>query len=354
MNRGSGHSRPTQSDVARVAGVSRATVSMVMSGRTGTGAAISAKTRNHVLEVAARMGYSANPVARSLAGGRNKLLGVYTFAPMFPAEREDFYYPFLVGVEREAEQLRYDLVLFTGAVGPGRQRLIYSDNVNRLRLADGCILLGRDTDRAELDRLAEEDFPFVSLGRREVPGREIAYVAADYRGATIDIVTRLASLGHRRIAYVASGLDFEPLRDRADGYRRGMDLNDLERGSRFELIASADSLQASDVHALFAAGVTAIVTETQPITLRFRELASSAGLRPPEDYSIVMAGPPPGGDEATAGLSMPRREMGALAVRMLADMLGDTAIEPRRQVTVPCEVIAGNTIGPPSPAGAYR
>lgn len=348
---GAGRSR--QSDIAAAAGVSRATVSMVLNGRTGKGAAISAETRARVLDIAARLGYVGNPAARNLAGGRNRLLGVYTFAPVFPAESADFYHPFLVGVEREAELLGYDLVLFTGA-GPQGERSIYRDKVNRLRIADGCILLGGDSDRFELDRLAAEDFPFVFIGRREVPDREIAYVGADYVGATADAVGQLAARGHRTVAYLGSGLEFEPIVDRVRGYRRGLERHGLPTDPNLLVTASPATLTAADVDALFAAGATAFLVEGEGLLARLRELASARGFEAPADYSVVVLGPPAedGPSPRPAALELPRREMGALAVRMLVDLLGEAPLEARRRIELRCRVVPGDTIGSPPVAPA--
>jgi DNA-binding LacI/PurR family transcriptional regulator len=106
------------------------------------GPAISEETRWKVLEAARSLGYVPDPVARRLAAGRNNLLGVFSFTATFPTDVRHSYYPFLVGVEREAAELGYDLVLFTGsstrgagAAGP--------DALGRVRLADGCLFLGR-------------------------------------------------------------------------------------------------------------------------------------------------------------------------------------------------------------------
>ena len=123
---------------------------MVLGGRADGGARISELTRKHIIDVARDLGYSINPVARSLAGGRNRLLGVYTFEAVFPAVGRDFYQPFLLGIEREAERVGYDLLLFTSASMPGKRRSIYAGGVNRLALADGSILLGRQDDKAEI------------------------------------------------------------------------------------------------------------------------------------------------------------------------------------------------------------
>src|SRR3954462_13786298 len=132
--------RPTQADIARLAGVSQATVSLVLNERDAS-IRISPATRERVLTVMREWGYVANASARSLAGGRNKIIGVYTFEPVFPTTSVDFYFPFLLGMEQAAAELGHDLLLFTSA---GGTRQIFRDGATRLTLADGALLIGRN------------------------------------------------------------------------------------------------------------------------------------------------------------------------------------------------------------------
>lgn len=104
----------------------------------------------------ARIAICANPAARSLAGGQNRMLGVFTYESIFPVEHRNFYYRFLVGIEHEAEQMGYDLVLFTSTGGTDGKRRIYRNDGNRLRLTDGAILLGLAEDKHELQQLVQE------------------------------------------------------------------------------------------------------------------------------------------------------------------------------------------------------
>src|SRR4051794_26238265 len=103
---------PRQADVARLAGVSQATVSAVLNG-TATDRRIAPATVARVEAAIAKLGYMPNMTARSLRGGHSGLLGVHTFESVFPVDRHDYYYPFLVGIESEAEAQGFDLVLFT-------------------------------------------------------------------------------------------------------------------------------------------------------------------------------------------------------------------------------------------------
>ncbi|HEY6799811.1 MAG TPA: LacI family DNA-binding transcriptional regulator, partial [Agromyces sp.] len=117
-----GRRRATQADIARHLGVSQATVSIALRG--GLAAEqVAPATRQSVLDLAAQLGYSANAVARSLRGGRNRILGLFTFEPVFPIEQRDFYYPFLVGVEQGAAESDHELLLFTSAGATGTRRI---------------------------------------------------------------------------------------------------------------------------------------------------------------------------------------------------------------------------------------
>ena len=183
---------PRQSDVARLAGVSQSAVSRVISGDVDR---IPAETRDRIRAAVKDLGYVPNAAARNLRNKRNRLLGVHTFEAVFPHARDDFYFEFLLGIEERAEELGYDLVLFTSTGARDGRRRIYRDGTNRLNLADGAVLLGAATDREELARLWRDGYLFVHIGRREVPGAEIPCIVPDYVSAAGRIVASLAERG---------------------------------------------------------------------------------------------------------------------------------------------------------------
>src|SRR5258707_9077245 len=102
--------RPKIADVARMAETSQTAVSVVLNGRVGESVRVSEETQARIWNAVRLLGYTANPVARSLARGRNRIIGLFTFESTFPIESRDFYYPFLVGVEAEAAAEDYDLL----------------------------------------------------------------------------------------------------------------------------------------------------------------------------------------------------------------------------------------------------
>jgi LacI family transcriptional regulator len=336
-----GWPRTRQADIAKLAGVSQATVSMVLSGRPA--ARISEVTRQRILELSGSLGYSANPAARRLAGGKNRILGVFTYEPTFPIAGLDQYYPFLLGIEAEAERLQQNLLLFTSAGGAERARSIYADGVNQLGIADGSILLGRGEDRDEVARLAKDGYPFVYIGRREIKDAEISWVTADYDSGTYDVVTRMIGLGHRDFLYLGVSEPEEPNLDRFAGWLRAVG-EGAARSAVHRPAPDADlvALIADEV----AAGATAIVIETPEDGARVFRAIKHLGLDVPTDVSVAVLGDmsiPRGRKQSWSGFGMPFGEIGSQAVRLLVELISDRDLGPRT-IKLPCTPRPGKTL----------
>ncbi|GGM62734.1 LacI family DNA-binding transcriptional regulator [Dactylosporangium sucinum] len=304
--------RVTQRDIARMTGVSQATVSLVLNNRTGDDVRIAPETRQRVLEAIRRTGYVADPVARRLVSGRNRILGVFTYEPVFPSGTADFYHPFLVGIEERAEELGCDLLLFTS----GRGRRIFHED-SRIGLADGTVLLGRHVDASDLRRLVAEGSAFVSVGRRDTPG--VPYVGAGYPAAVAELAARAVALGHERIGYLGTG---GPAESHAD---------------RLRAFPGFVHLPGADLGAIRAAGVTAVFTE---------EYADAVALLG-SGLSVAALAEPSGNGPVAPELTrivIPRREMGREAVTVLTDALEGA---PPVQRLLPCAVHRGETLRSP-------
>lgn len=331
--------RITQRDIARLAGVSQTTVSLVLNNRPGDETRIPRETRDRVLSVIRETGYVADPVARRLADRHNRILGVFTYEPVFPSATADFYHPFLVGIEECAERLGCDLLLLTSVpVIDGRRRIYHE--ANRLRLADGCILLGRSLDRDELARLVSENFPFVSVGRRDDAGGPVPYVGTDYGPAVRALVERARALGHTRLAYLGHGEGAESLADRMGGFLEGA--GDLPvRHVRPTAGGPAEWLDALE-------GVTVVFAEEYADAVALVDEAFARGLSIPADLSIVTLGDPTRPartDIDFTGFRIPRREMGRQAIQVLTRLLEGG---PLVQRLLPCELVEGSTLSGPA------
>jgi DNA-binding LacI/PurR family transcriptional regulator len=286
-------------------------------------------------------GYVADPIARRMAKGLNRILGVFTYEPAFPSAQADFFAPFLFGIEEAAQQLGYDLLLLTGAPAARGKRKIFDEN-NRLRLADGCVILGRDFDRDELKRLVAGDYPFVAVGRREPVGRrQVPYVGADYAPATAELVGRARTRGHQKLAYVGPGKGPESSLDRWTGFRSAL------KGARLvKHIPEVGGQAAPMLEAIRASGATVVFFTELADAIVVEALARSQNLSVPGDLSIVVLGshlrPQQSGTRFTT-FSIPREEMARQATQMLCERI--EANNPGRQLLLTCEPVEGETLG---------
>ncbi|MDT5034895.1 MAG: hypothetical protein QOE03_80 [Micromonosporaceae bacterium] len=339
--------RPSQRDVARLAGVSQAVVSVVLTGKAET-KHITPTVQARIRDAAAELGYVPDVAARSLRGGRNGLVGVYTFEQVFPVRADDYYHEFLVGIEEKAVELGQDLVLFASTQRPDGTRSIYASGSNRLRLADGAIVLGIERDDAELVRLAAEGFPFVFIGRRDLPGTTVPYVVADYAAAVGGVVDRLAGLGHRTVVYLGNEVRRAPHEQRREAF--------AAHTRRAGLTTPPDALMRPEavstgwLGATLATGVTAFVIETFELAEAVAGAAKRHGCEVPADLSAVcLDSPPPGSPVADwSHTAVPRRELGARAVAILLALL-DGEVPAGHVEILPCGPITEGSIAPPPP-----
>jgi len=336
-----GNKRLTQHDIAKLAGVSQATVSLVLNGAQ-TGARIPVETRARVQQAIRETGYVADPIARRMAKGFNRILGVFTYEPAFPIAHADFFTPFLFGIEEEAQARNYDLLLLTGN-GGAEQRKLFADG-NRLRIADGCIVLGKAFDTAELEQLVKGDFPFVAIGRRDDAGGPVPYVGGDYVRATASMVEQARALGHRRLAYIGPAGPAESIADRWKGFTGAL-------GKGVELVLHVPGPQESAaalLDAVLEQGATAVFFYELADAVRFESKAHARNLRFPADLSVVVLGSHLRAESSNtrfASYDIPRAEMGRQATAMLVRRI-EGLEEEVQQILLPCEPIQGETLGP--------
>ncbi|MGI4894442.1 MAG: LacI family DNA-binding transcriptional regulator [Janthinobacterium lividum] len=180
--------RPTMSDVAARAGVSRALVSVVFRDAPGAGA----ETRARVLTAAAELGYVRDDSARSLRTGRTYLLGV-----VFDT-RDDFHADLLDACYRAAGPQGYELLL--SAVTPSRTQARAVATLFGSRVA-GILLFGAG-EPPEVSTGPQRRTPLVVVGHHA--GTDVDVVATDEGEGIRQAVDHLIAHGHRRIACLAA------------------------------------------------------------------------------------------------------------------------------------------------------
>ena len=326
-----------QADIARLAGVSQATVSSVITG-SGDRYGIAQETRDKVMAAVESLGYVPSIAARQLRGTRNRLIGVHTFESIFPISQLNFYHEFLVGIEEQAVIDGYNLLLFTATDNSTGHRPLFVEGDSQLSVADGTILLGLDRERSELERLAGSGYPFVHIGRRTIEGAEIPFVAPDYQSGVEAAVDHLVELGHTGITYLRDDVSFEATTARREGYRIAME--------RHGLPTSVIDTAGNDPAEFALRGTTAFLAEESPQLRWIERVARDQGLEIPADLSVVALS----GTTETSGrrwttLTAPRRQLGAEAVQLLVGIL-DGADGPIHRY-LPCLPLLDDTVAPP-------
>ena len=309
--------RITQREIARIAGVSQTTVSTVLNDRDNSNVRIPEETRARVRAAIEASTYVADPAARRLAGLDNQIVGVFTYEAALSPESMDFYGPLLNGMERAAERIGCDLLFFTSSPVENGTRSLFHRKT-RLRLADGCILLGQQMVGAELERLVEERFPFVAVGRRDETDAKVPYVGLDYITPTLALIDRAVELGHERAIYLHRDRQSPTARDRRDAIDtadrdarlafaittedRLPDLAALVRSHDATVIFAEDAFLAEDaIHALAGGGVPA------PTDVSVAALAEVRGHR---SDGLVLT-----------GFHVPREQVAASALELLQQLI---------------------------------
>ncbi|MCS6835582.1 MAG: LacI family DNA-binding transcriptional regulator [Anaerolineae bacterium] len=201
---------PTIKDVAREAGVSIATVSYVLNQRDDM---VGEQTRQHVLQIAQKLGYKPNIVARNLQSSSTSLLG-YAWHK-HPEDQPNLVMDqFIYHLAHAAEQLGYHLLTFTHP--SDNPTSVYQDLIASRRV-DGFILANTQLDDPRIHFLMKSGVPFVSFGRAN-PSWSFNWVDTDGQDGTRQATEYLLSLGHRRIAFLGWPRDSLTGNYRLDGY----------------------------------------------------------------------------------------------------------------------------------------
>ena len=205
--------RATIHDVAELAGVSIKTVSRVVNGESS----VRKSTREKVERAIAQLDYRPNLSARSLARQRSHLVVlVYDDPGRYEAPSAGYVIRMQNGALRACRQRRYELLIHPCTYGAEDVRRELQDLVGRVR-PDGIVLAAPLSNMAPfVDAIAETRTPLVCLSPgSETPGR--LAVATNDREICAEMTRYLASLGHRRIAFVSGNPEHRAVCNRLPG-----------------------------------------------------------------------------------------------------------------------------------------
>ena len=199
--------RVTLRDVANEANVSYATVSKVLSGKSGGNIRVGEKTREKILGVAKDLGYVPNHMARNLKKTDLSLISVFTYEDMSNTETYQEYYDFYTGIHARGETAGLDVLLLNS-----RKNISSS---SRVTLSSGAVMLGVERDDRDIMALLYRKFPLVFIGRREIGGIKTTWVGFDYEGVILQIVKILVQKGIEKVLFLRSCDQTEPYMDKS-------------------------------------------------------------------------------------------------------------------------------------------
>ena len=331
----------TIGDIAKLAGVSRATVSGVLNNSP----TVSAKTKERVLAIIEEHNYRPNEIARALALNQTALIGLIVKDISNP-----LYSIISLGVEEVCEENGYSVIL-------GNTHKQWNREVAHIRLltrrrVDGLIIfpLQKETDLAHIQELKDSDYPFVLLA--EVPGVEADLVRADDETGAFDATTHLISLGRKNLVYITGPETALASDRRLRGFQRGLETRDipfdnnsvrtggwrLQDGYRAGIELLCGSEKVADGAFCY----------NDAVAIGFIRALIEKGCRVPEDVAVV------GFDDAGAGafletsltaVAQPAREIGRKAAEVLLNRIRRKNKIPLQKLFLDTHLVVRETCG---------
>ena len=270
----------TLGEVAKLAGVSKATASRALNGRSR----VSAKAQDAVLSAARDLGYTPNGAARSLVMQRTGSVAVILPESDERVFSDPFFARMLHLVARSLREHDLQLVLLLVQPGDEERMLLYL----RGRYVDGAIVASHHRGDRLAEHLSDLGLPCVFIGAPWIGSERVPVVDSDSAGAAAQAVRVLLDAGRRRIATIAGPRDMRAGHERLEGWRRelaaaGLESDLVAHGDFTEdsgAVACAELLDADgDLDGIFAA--------SDLMALGAMRLLDARGIRVPEDVAIV-------------------------------------------------------------------
>ena len=205
-------------DIAKKCNCSYTTVSKVFNN---TGA-ISEKKKQEIFAAAKELGYIPNSTARSLATKKSHIIGVILHNFEDRGITHELFSRILNSFRIEAEKNGYDILL----ISQNHESYLMSC---KSRAIDGVFVMCCDYSLEKSKELINGEIPFVCFDNNDVPNS----VQSDNKEAIAKMVDYLVSKGHRNIMYINPDDNAPVTRSRLEGYKLGLERNNIEFDSRF-------------------------------------------------------------------------------------------------------------------------
>ncbi len=330
----------TLRDVAVRAGVHPATVSRALNPETRI--LVSEDTARRVLDAAAELGYSPNPVARSLRTRRSHTVGV-----LIPDLNNPLFPPIVRGLEDRLAVDGYVALIGNTDSDDQRERMVFDQM--RARHVDGLVLATARLRHPLLAEASRADLPVVLINRL-AQDYSFPSVSVDNERGVRMAVGHLASLGHRRIAHIAGPQEMSTGLSRYRGFVTAMESGGLPVDSDQVVFAKSftveEGLRCSRLLLERGTGCTAIAAGNDMLAVGCYAALDEAGLSCPEDISVVGFNDMPFIDRLRPPLTtirFPHYQVGTEAAQLLLERIAEHAGPVKILYLAPELVVRGST-----------
>ena len=342
--------RPTQVDVARLAGVSRTTVSFVINNQTGGRVPISDETRQRVLDAIAELEYVPDARAQALRSGSTQTIGL-----IIPDIHNPHFWEVADGVEQEAYAAGYHILLSSIPPENDQAEDIFK-NLSHRRI-DGLIMVPSFIYQSQeaqktLAQLLKRRVPIVGImADRGDKNYNFDRVISDYRDTTTEAMQHLLSLQHRRIGLIYGIAIPELGEDRLVAYQQSLKASGLPVDP--DLIVQCgptieDSYQATRQLLTLSSPPTALLTINDFLAIGALRAIKDLGMDVPRDISLFGYDNVPLAKYLVPRLSTASKDgekMGRKAVQLLLARLQNPD-RPRQEIRLPARLILRESTGP--------
>ena len=325
--------KPTQFDVARLAGVSQTTVSRILNN--SNLASIPEETRQRVLQAMDELSYVPDMTARSLRTSKT-----YTIAAIIPDITNPFYPTFVRGIQDVAEENAYDLVIYNSD-GDENKECHSLKSVVRNRM-DGLIVVPFHISPAEL---LQTNIPTIQLTQKPLEPPVVDSIYVDNAAAAFTIVQHLLDRGYTRIGMIAGEEDTPPRKNRILGYQNAIAMHHIPLDE--VLVRGGDFTEAGGYAAMqdllkLTPRVDAVFAANDLMAMGAMNAIREAGLHVPADIAVA------GMDDIPAAklvypplttLTQYQDKIGRRAAEMLFERLTESSIESAHSVEMPFSLI---------------
>lgn len=334
-------------EIARLAGVSQATISRVLAGNPH----VAPETRARVLRVAEEAGYVPNLAARSLVTNRSAIVGLVVSNITNP-----FYPELIEAVCSEAAHHGLGVILCSTQDDASRQQEALSLLLQHR--VDGLIVTSVMLESPDVESILKRGVPMV-LVNRYLKGSDCTAVLTDNRGGAIKAVEHLAELGHRRIGFVQGICETSTSWDRQRGYCWAVKTLGLEADESLVVpgnFTAAGASAATDRLLALDHPPTAVVCADDETALGVLDRLTECGKRVPEDVALVGFDDIRIAGHSAIGLTtvrQPTAMMAKLAMEKLIERIETPEVVSAERIVIPSELVirssSDNGVKPPAP-----